>query len=99
MNKLRLSDVAKEAGVSIATASLVLNGKGRISEKVQIRVLDWATKTISLFHSLSGIRSGPLGSYCMKIISNLSSGTLSVRSSLVLKRYLKKSGTIPFSFR
>ena len=52
MNKLRLSDVAKEAGVSIATASLVLNGKGRISEKVQIRVLD-AAKRLGYKNNLS----------------------------------------------
>jgi DNA-binding LacI/PurR family transcriptional regulator len=37
--KPRLKDVADAAGVSLATASLVLSGKGRISQEVQARVL------------------------------------------------------------
>jgi LacI family transcriptional regulator len=44
MIKPRLHDVAKEAGVSIATASLALNGKGRISAGVKRKVLDAAKK-------------------------------------------------------
>jgi LacI family transcriptional regulator len=38
----RLKDIAKKAKVSIATASLALSGKGRISEEVRSRVRDTA---------------------------------------------------------
>jgi DNA-binding LacI/PurR family transcriptional regulator len=39
-----LRDVAREAGVSIATASYVLNGKGRVGEETRRRVLDTAAR-------------------------------------------------------
>jgi len=39
-----LKDVAKEAGISLATASLVLNGKGTISKEVKKRVYSAAKK-------------------------------------------------------
>jgi LacI family transcriptional regulator len=38
----KLQDVAKKAGVSLATASLALSGKGRISTEVRARVRDAA---------------------------------------------------------
>ncbi len=38
----RLKDIASKAKVSVATASLALNGKGRISEEVRSRVRDTA---------------------------------------------------------
>jgi LacI family transcriptional regulator len=38
----RLKDIAKKAKVSVATASLVLSGKGRISEEVRGKVRDTA---------------------------------------------------------
>jgi DNA-binding LacI/PurR family transcriptional regulator len=38
MPVVRLQDVAKKAEVSVATASLALSGKGRISEAVRVRV-------------------------------------------------------------
>ncbi|HEY9593565.1 MAG TPA: LacI family DNA-binding transcriptional regulator [Spirochaetia bacterium] len=38
MSVVRLQDVAKKAEVSVATASLALSGKGRISEEVRTRV-------------------------------------------------------------
>lgn len=44
MAKTKLKDVALDAGVSIATASLVLSGKGNISKKVSQRVMDSALK-------------------------------------------------------
>ena len=44
MIKIKLKDVALDAGVSIATASLVLSGKGTISRDVSQRVLDSASK-------------------------------------------------------
>jgi DNA-binding LacI/PurR family transcriptional regulator len=34
----RLKDIARKAKVSVATASLALNGKGRISEEVRSKV-------------------------------------------------------------
>ena len=37
-----LKDIAKEAGVSIATASLVLNGKGNISQDMRDKIYDIA---------------------------------------------------------
>lgn len=43
--KPTLKAVAKEAGVSITTASLVLSGKGKISAEVTSRVLEAARKT------------------------------------------------------
>jgi len=42
MSKLRLQEVADEAGVSLATASLALSGKGKISVPVRQRVRDAA---------------------------------------------------------
>jgi LacI family transcriptional regulator len=42
MGTPRLHDVAEHAGVSIATASLVLNGKGRISDSVKKKVFEAA---------------------------------------------------------
>ena len=44
MSNPTLKDVAKEAGVSIATVSLVLNGKGNISKDVRDRVYEAASK-------------------------------------------------------
>ncbi|MFH2116084.1 MAG: LacI family DNA-binding transcriptional regulator, partial [Spirochaetota bacterium] len=43
MKKPTLRDVAKAAGVSVTTASLVLSGKGRISGPVRSAILDAAT--------------------------------------------------------
>ncbi len=42
MPETRLKDIAKQAKVSVATASLALSGKGRISEVVRTRVRDTA---------------------------------------------------------
>ena len=42
MSGTKLQDVAKKAGVSLATASLALSGKGRISTEVRARVRDAA---------------------------------------------------------
>ena len=42
MSHARLKDIAKKAKVSVATASLALNGKGRISEEVRSKVRDTA---------------------------------------------------------
>lgn len=44
MSNTTLKDVAKEAGVSISTASLVLNQKGQISQDVRDRVYEAAKK-------------------------------------------------------
>jgi DNA-binding LacI/PurR family transcriptional regulator len=44
MSKPTLKDVAKEAGVSLSTASLVLNKKGQISQDVRDRVYEAAKK-------------------------------------------------------
>jgi len=44
MSNATLKDVAKEAGVSISTASLVLNQKGQISQDVRDRVYEAAKK-------------------------------------------------------
>lgn len=51
MSTPRLRDVAETAGVSIATASLVLNGKGRISENVKNKVVE-AAKTLGYKNNL-----------------------------------------------
>ncbi len=40
----KLKDVANAAGVSIATVSLVLSGKGQISKEVSQKVIDTAAK-------------------------------------------------------
>ncbi len=42
MEKVKLKDVAESAGVSIATASMVLSGKGKISSSVSKRVIEMA---------------------------------------------------------
>ena len=44
MNSPRLKDIAKEASVSVATVSLVLNGKKNFSVKVRDRVYDAAQR-------------------------------------------------------
>lgn len=41
---MKLKDVAKEAGISLSTASCVLNGKGNISKEVRQRVYDAAKR-------------------------------------------------------
>ncbi|MGL1891566.1 MAG: LacI family transcriptional regulator [Spirochaetaceae bacterium] len=41
---VKLIDVAKEADVSVTTASMALSGKGRISEEVRLKVLNAAEK-------------------------------------------------------
>lgn len=51
MTKATLKDVAQAAGVSLATASLVLNRKGQISDDVRDRVLEAAQR---LEYSKSG---------------------------------------------
>ncbi|MCF7929642.1 MAG: LacI family transcriptional regulator [Spirochaetales bacterium] len=43
--KITLQDVARQAGVSVTTASLVLSGKGKISTEVSKRVLQAAKST------------------------------------------------------
>ena len=58
MSKPTLKDVAKEAGVSLSTVSLVLNKKGQISQDVRDRVYKAAKKldyTKSIYTS-SGAR-------------------------------------------
>jgi LacI family transcriptional regulator len=66
--KPKMKDVAKAAGVSLTTASLVLSGKGRISEEVRQRVIEAVDRlgyvpknraasedthrTIGIFHSI-----------------------------------------------
>ena len=42
VSRARLKDIASRAKVSVATASLALNGKGRISDEVRSRVRDTA---------------------------------------------------------
>ncbi len=44
MKKPTLKDIADASGVSVTTASLVLSGKGRISESVRSSILDAATR-------------------------------------------------------
>lgn len=44
MGNITLRDVAEKADVSLSTASLVLNGKGQISQDVRERVIDAARK-------------------------------------------------------
>lgn len=44
MQTITLKDVAREAGVSLSTASLVLNGKGQLSQDVRDRVYNAARK-------------------------------------------------------
>lgn len=55
MNKITIKDVAKKAGVSPSTVSLVLSGKGTISEDVRKRVYDAAKKLdyVKLVHTTS----------------------------------------------
>ena len=59
MTKKSIRDVAMRAGVSVSTVSLVLNGKGRISEATRKKVRDAAnTLGFILDHSASKLRSG-----------------------------------------
>lgn len=44
MNRVKLSEVADHSGVSLTTASLVLNGKGNISDEVREKVMASAEK-------------------------------------------------------
>lgn len=44
MDKPTLKDIAESVGVSVTTASLVLSGKGRISEQVRTAVIDAANQ-------------------------------------------------------
>lgn len=44
MKKPTLKDIADASGVSVTTASLVLSGKGRISESVRTSIFDAATR-------------------------------------------------------
>ena len=54
MSRTKLKDVADAAGVSIATASMVLSGKGKISKQVNRKVLETA---IALGYSKSNTRT------------------------------------------
>jgi LacI family transcriptional regulator len=62
---IRLLEVARRAGVSLATASKALNGKARVSEDTRARVAEAASELAysrnSLARSLSQGRSGTVG--------------------------------------
>ncbi len=42
--KVKISDIARQSGVSTATVSLVLNNKPGVSKQTQVRVLEVAEK-------------------------------------------------------
>jgi LacI family transcriptional regulator len=98
MPAVRLKDVAKKAKVSVATASLALAGKGRISEEARERVRDTAFQL--------GYRAG-------RSVRPLSAGTAVgilhaedrayeaafVRPTLVeFERAIQQKGLLPVSF-
>jgi LacI family transcriptional regulator len=58
----RLKDIARRAKVSVATASLALNGKGRISDEVRSRVRDTAELLGYRARRPAGLRPGALDS-------------------------------------
>lgn len=65
---VRLSDVAAASGVSVSTASRVLNGGGRVSEATRQRILDTAARLSFRPNSLA--RSFALGrSYAIGVIA------------------------------
>lgn len=57
--KPKLKDVAQAAGVSLTTASLVLSGKGRISEEVKQKVLE-AVEELGYVRKNRSINSGTI---------------------------------------
>jgi LacI family transcriptional regulator len=63
----RLQDVAEKAGVSLATASLALSGKGRISDEVRARVRETAGRLGYAARAASGARR-PAGPACIGIL-------------------------------
>ena len=64
MANVKLKDVAEAAGVSISTASLVLNGKGQLSQDVRERVLE-AAKTLEYSKGL--VAPGSSGRYASHV--------------------------------
>ena len=57
--RISIEDVARESGVSIATVSHALNGKGRISKETRARVLDVAARLgYAINPSAASLRTG-----------------------------------------
>ncbi len=94
MEKVSLKVIARELGVSIATVSLVLNGKnknGRVSEEMSKRIIDKAAELNYIPNSLAkGLKMGYSKSIGLIVadISNVFFGTL----ALHIQNYAEKKG-------
>lgn len=96
MEKVSLKVIANQVGVSIATVSLVLNGKnknGRVSAETSKKILDKAAELNYMPNSLAkGLRMGRSKSIGLIVadISNSFFGTL----ALHIQKYAEKEGYI-----
>lgn len=94
MEKVSLKVIANEIGVSIATVSLVLNGKnkrGRVSEAVSKKIIDKAAELNYVPNSLAkGLKMGHSKTIGLIVadISNVFFGTL----ALHVQNYAEKKG-------
>jgi LacI family transcriptional regulator len=96
MADIKLKDVATAASVSLATASLALSGKGRISSEVRIRVreaarkLGYRTKSSGQLQALKGVPIGILHAEGRAYEWNFLRPTI-----LELERCLRRKGCMP----
>ncbi len=94
VEKVSLKVIAREVGVSIATVSLVLNGKnknGRVSKEMSVKILDKAAELNYIPNSLAkGLKMGHSKSIGLIVadISNVFFGTL----ALHIQNYAEKEG-------
>lgn len=94
MERVSLKRIAEEVGVSIATVSLVLNGKdkeGRVSKETASKILDKATELNYMPNTLAkGLKLGRSKTIGLIVadISNVFFGTL----ALYIQEYAEKDG-------
>jgi len=96
MAPARLKDVARKANVSVATVSLVLSGKGRISEEVRGRVRDAADTLAYRPRRAAAGRHGPAAAVGILCAEDRQYEWNFIRPTILeLERALRQRGHVP----